>query len=408
MAFHIEEKCPQCGATLDLTETDRLLICPYCQVKSLLVSPHLFRFFLPGKEDDEDTVYVPYLRFKGSVFTINGLQIEHRIVDLTQRGVDLPFLPLSLGLRPQAMHMQFVSTRLTGHFLANSITVDAMLQRASKLSATGRNANMYQSCIGEAINRIYLPLQVKGNQITDGITTNPFIKDDDPYSTLTPLFDSSPAWQPRFLPAICPECGWDLDGERDSVVLFCRNCNSAWQEKRRCLLRVFFQVGASVSDTAIFLPFWCITAKTSGKIAIANYADFIRITNQPLVPQPDWEQKEMCYRIPAFKIKPKEFLRLGSQLTISLREQGSGATLPRKNVHPVTLPDSEAVQSLHMVLASATISKNEVLPYLADTEFEISNISLQFLPFLPTTHELILQQLSVIINRNALAMGRHL
>jgi len=408
MAFHIEEKCPQCAATLDLSETDRLLICPYCQVKSLLVSPHLFRFVLPGKADDEDTVYAPYLRFKGSVFTIDGLQLQHRIVDLTQRGMDLPFLPLSLGLRPQAMRMQFVSSKLAGNFLENSITVDAMLQRASKISKTRPNTKMFQSFIGEAINRIYLPLQVTGNEISDGITGNPFVKDDDLFSTLKPLFDNSPVWQPGFLPAICPECGWDLDGERDSVVLFCRNCNSAWQEKEQRLARVSFQVLASDNDTAVFLPFWCITAKTDGKVTIASYADFIRVTNQPFVTQPGWEQRKMCYFVPAFKIKPKEFLRLGSQLTTSLREQGSGDTLPGKNIHPVTLPDSEAVQSLHMILASAAIAKNEVLPYLAETDFEISNISLLFLPFLPTTHELILQQLSIIVNRNALAMGRHL
>ena len=33
----------------------------------------------------------------------------------------------------------------------------------------------------------------------------------------------------RFIAAICPGCGWNLDGQRDSLVLTCTNCQSAWR-----------------------------------------------------------------------------------------------------------------------------------------------------------------------------------
>jgi len=42
-----------------------------------------------------------------------------------------------------------------------------------------------------------------------------------------------PTWELRFLPVQCPECGWDLEGERDSFALGCRNCQSVWHAGKR-------------------------------------------------------------------------------------------------------------------------------------------------------------------------------
>ena len=32
-----------------------------------------------------------------------------------------------------------------------------------------------------------------------------------------------------FLATLCPKCGWTLNGQRDSVVLTCSNCETAWE-----------------------------------------------------------------------------------------------------------------------------------------------------------------------------------
>ena len=38
----------------------------------------------------------------------------------------------------------------------------------------------------------------------------------------------SPAYHLEFTPGLCPNCGWDLKGETDSLVLHCSNCMSFW------------------------------------------------------------------------------------------------------------------------------------------------------------------------------------
>src|SRR3989339_2060059 len=38
----------------------------------------------------------------------------------------------------------------------------------------------------------------------------------------------APADRFRFVPTLCPHCGWDMEGQKDSLVLICRNCDSAW------------------------------------------------------------------------------------------------------------------------------------------------------------------------------------
>ena len=45
-------------------------------------------------------------------------------------------------------------------------------------------------------------------------------------------------WRLKFLPTLCPNCAWDLEGDRDSVVLICRNCSTAWQPDQDKFTRV--------------------------------------------------------------------------------------------------------------------------------------------------------------------------
>ena len=71
-AFKVEQECPQCGGRMDLEETDRLMACTYCGVKNFLYSPGLFRFVMGNNAPGKEIVYVPYLRFKGSVFFLSG------------------------------------------------------------------------------------------------------------------------------------------------------------------------------------------------------------------------------------------------------------------------------------------------------------------------------------------------
>ena len=65
----IDHQCPQCGAPATLEETERLFTCPFCRVKSYLVTRDYFRYMLPhAAPAGKSLVFLPYWRFKGSFF----------------------------------------------------------------------------------------------------------------------------------------------------------------------------------------------------------------------------------------------------------------------------------------------------------------------------------------------------
>ena len=157
----------------------------------------------------------------------------------------------------------------------------------------------------------------------------------------------------------------------------------------------------------VYLPFWKIRAKVKG-LEINSYGDFMRQTNQPRVSQKKWENQAMHFWSPAFKIKPKVFLRLSSQITVSqvcFKAQGS---IHGKNLYPVTLPGTEAIQGLKLVLAGSAINKEKVLSLLSSIKFDIKELTLAYLPFTDTGHEMVQQHIGISINKNTLNYGRYL
>ena len=63
------------------------------------------------------------------------------------------------------------------------------------------------------------------------------------------------------------------------------------------------------------MPFWKITVREEG-LGINTLADFMRIAQLPLVKKRDGEDKALSFWLPAFKVRPREFLRLASQMTV--------------------------------------------------------------------------------------------
>ena len=127
MGYTVEHTCPQCGAPVELDEADRLLKCPYCDVTSYLCARDYVHLVLPPRAGTEDILYVPYLRFKGSVFQCKDTAVNHRIVDITRLGIVYPELPASLGVRPQAVKMKFAGPTTTGDFLRCDLHVKDVL-----------------------------------------------------------------------------------------------------------------------------------------------------------------------------------------------------------------------------------------------------------------------------------------
>ena len=408
MGFTVAHECPQCGAPVDLGETDRLLRCTYCDVDSFLFADDYFRFVLPHKVRGKEIIYVPYLRFKGSAFSCDSHGVRHRIVDITQLGVPFKRFPVSLGLRPQTMKMKFVKSDTEGLFLRCFSRFSDLPSRAERhSSALDSGTVFHRAYIGEAMNLIYLPMYVEKETLFDGITNGPIAKlprDSDIFSS---IIDRDPCWGLSFLATLCPRCGWDLEGEKDSVVLTCSNCETAWEAKRGRFVNVGLHIGAGGQPENTYLPFWKMSVQAKG-LKINSYADFMRVTHQPKVIRKEWEHQDISFWSPAFKIRPKLFLYLSRRLTVAQAELDVGGKFPKKNLYPATLPLSEAIQGIKVTLAGCAISKKRVMPLLPDIRFSIESASLVYLPFGETAHEMVQPHTHVSINKKSLEFGRYL
>jgi len=408
MSLRVEQECPQCGGPLEMDETDRLLRCNFCNVQSFLSNTGPLHFVLPRKQPDPYTIYAPYLRFKGTIYSCLNNRIEHRLADISTRGVKLPFLPPSLGLRPQAMKMRFAAPGFPGSYLKKSVSHDEILKRAAKNLHIRDEAILHQAFVGDALNIIYLPLSIKDETILDGVVEKLLVHINEDSTPFAETEIDNHTWKPNFLSALCPQCGWNLEGETDSVVLLCANCNSAWQAGGNRFSEVNFKVTPSADPTNLFIPFWNFRVTAKG-VKLDTFADFIRITNQALVIKPAWEEMELHFVSPAFKLRPNDFLRLGTQMTISQRHSiKASETLPKKNIYPVTLTHKDAGNSLKVILANSTVSPDGVFPYLPIIDFEIKDYFLHYFPFQKTTHEIQQTHLGITINQRVLSYGRSL
>ena len=408
MGFTVEQDCPQCGAPVELDETDQLLSCPYCNVKSFLFAPNYFRFVLPDKAPQEKIIYAPYLRFKGNVYFCKDGAVGHRIVDITNVGLTLKGLPGTLGLRPQAMKMKFVTPDTKGSFLKFSLKASNILERAGRFSTdSSQKRILHRAYIGETLSLIYLPLYVKKNRLFDAVLNRAIAGLPEGRAALDSAINKNPRWQLTFMATLCPQCGWNLDGERDSVVLVCSNCKTAWEASKGKFVPVKYQVVQGQGEDTVYLPFWRISANAQG-VKINSFADFIRLTNQPRVIGKDWETEDMNFWTPAFKIRPKIFLHLSRQFTVSQKRFHINETIPKKNHYPVTLPRVEAIQAMKVILASSAVNKKNVFPHLPNIRFGIKDSVLVYLPFTETGHEMVQQHMRISINKNTLEFGRQL
>lgn len=414
MGFTIEQECPQCGAPVELDETDRLLRCPYCEVRSVLFAKDYFRLVLPHNAPEKDLIYAPYLRLKGTFYSCRGMKIEHRILDITHVGTQLRGIPFSLGVRRQCPRIKFITPKKQDAFLKVTLDQDEILARAVKISTSPAISRpcFHQVFIGETFSLIYLPMYMKDNQLFDALERKLITKLVEDGSILK-LTESHPKWKLDFLATMCPQCGWDLKGEKDSVVLTCSNCDTAWSAAECKLVKVNVHSVADERGNALSLPFWKIPATTeSADMVIYSFADFIRETghDRASVIQPEWEDKEPDFWIPAFKIHPKVFLALSHRMTMTLQNIETRAVIPQGNVYPVTLPKREAIESLKIVFANATKDpyKKNIYPLLPEITFEPKDSTLVYLPFTETSMEMIQQQSGINFFKAHLKIGRSL
>lgn len=407
MDFAIEQECPQCGGAIVMDEADRLFRCPYCGVASFLANTDPFCFVLPTRAQSDEVLYVPFIRFRGAVYTCQGLEISHRLLDVTHLGFPHPLLPVSLGFRPQVMKMRFVSPKLEGAFLPCRLSLEEALARMNGNPLRTAQARVYHRAhIGETFSYIYLPTARRGPALCDLVTEAVLgTLADGQDAMLTPA--ARPAWHPFFLPALCPGCGADLAGANESVVLFCQNCESAWEPGKSGFQPLAYETPfADLAGAAtVLLPFWCLSA--TGK-HLQTFADFMRLTNQPKIIAPAWESRPLTFITPAFKLRPKTYLRLAGQLTLAQAGLAGTAAAMKKNPLPVNLAKSEAVESLKIILAATAVAKKNIMPLLPELNLQTQGITLLLIPFQDTGATLYQAQLDINISRQELGFGQSL
>ncbi len=415
MELTIEQSCPGCGAAIELHEDDRMLRCPFCEVNNYMVEQGARRFALPWSLPDDiaerDLFFVPYLRFKGAVLYTSGDEFKHKFIDTSRLGVDSSHFPISLRLRPQAMKVKPVVVKMEGRFLEQTVKMDILFSNAVKIASLftkkKNNSAYHRAFIGESLSKIYQPCYVRGKKIFDGVDnrelgSSPFFE--------TLLEKSSPgkkSWEPRFIGTICPGCGGFLEGEPDSLVLHCRNCETLWQEQRGKFTPLKWSVVSSENRAARYLPFWRIIFQTTGKV-LKSFGDFLRLTNQPVIVRSEYDEIELCFWFPAFKINPRAFLQAATQLTVTQLRIPEGEKGRLGNNYPVTLPWKEALQAIKSVLAVSALNKKNVYPLLPTIKISSARYSLRYLPFTVHSHDLVQEHTRVTVISAALKYGRKL
>jgi hypothetical protein len=118
--------------------------------------------------------------------------------------------------------------------------------------------------------------------------------------------------------------------------------------------------------------------------------------------------EELCFIIPAFKINPKKFLQIASQLTIAQGKISSGGKAVVHKNYPVTLDKSEAIQSIKSLLAHLTVGKKKKLHNLSRITINVQSTELLFLPFFKNVHDYIQNQIPASIQVVAVRYGRRL
>jgi hypothetical protein len=405
--FLIEHQCPQCGAPATLGETDRLFTCPFCKVRSYLTTDDYFRYtFSSAKHSDKPLICLPYWRIKGSLFACLSGGITSRIVDVSHQSLSSPFFPVSLGLRSQTLKLRFASPDSEGFFLKPTLSFKEPLRAAEETFTSGLGEHIFaKAFIGETLSQIYSPFHVT-DRVFDAILERPVSPPLPQDFDISTFQGGKPDWRIEFIPTLCPNCGWDLEGERNAIALFCRNCNSLWMSNKKGFTKMEFGHFPAESSESVYFPFYRVRADVSG-VNLASYADLVRVANMAKVVQAGWQERPFRFWTPAFKIRPQDFLFFSRNLTLSQPPKERTGQLPEGEVLPVTMPIKEALESLKINLASF-IKPPKMLQLLANTEIKARGVILVYIPFQKWGNELIQPAFNLRTTRALLEYAKYL
>jgi len=195
-----------------------------------------------------------------------------------------------------------------------------------------------------------------------------------------------------------------LSGEKESCVLICPTCGSAWRPAGEVLQPVACALAADGPAADLYVPFWRMATTVTG-IAMQTYADLARHANLPRAILPAWERQRLFFWAPAFKIQPPVFLRLARHVTFAQPDEGESTDFKGRRLHPVTLPPEEAAQSIMVVLADTAKRRREIHPLLARAQVRVDSCRIVYLPFTRRAGDFVQKALGFGIQESALHFG---
>jgi len=143
-------------------------------------------------------------------------------------------------------------------------------------------------------------------------------------------------------------------------------------------------------------------------IQLDSYADLVKIANIPKVIQQGWDDIGFQFWALAFKVNPRVFVRISRDITLGQPRGKIVGELPKADLHPVTLPVKEAVESLKITLASFIKPARVLIPQIGEIKIKPISYLLVYIPFKVKHHDLVQEELHLSINRNQLALSGNL
>lgn len=413
--WEVELQCPQCGAPVLLEEADRILTCAFCRVRLLLIYPEYPRYYLEPYQDqkpDQERIYVPYWRFKGIAYAGLQPQGENRVVDVTFLADEIPFLPPHLGLQARAFKLRLLPSQKKGRFIQPHFSFKKCLpqitgEQDSFPDSEEIPAIFRQTFIGETISLVYAPVFIKEGSVYDGLGDRLLGNAQESDFEKFPAAVQEEFRQVQFIPVICPYCGSDLQGEKDTYVLLCRNCDRVWEFSQGELKKISFGIIEALGERPpYYIPFWRIRTRITGW-PLNSYNPLIRGTLHQGNRPGGEEKEEFFFWLPAFKISPSVFLTISK--AVSFRqpfEYPFPERVPKGPYYPVTLPWEQAADGLNAV--AADIVKTHFVSDIPPIMVEALDHLLFFIPFHLQGSELVQEEIALGINKNALHFGRFL
>ncbi len=408
--WQIEHQCPQCSAPVILEETERLFACPYCKVRLYITSESVLRFHLPPVRVDEEVAYIPYWRTKGVQFTCRRSGVTTGVVDRTSRALQSSGLPYSLGVRPQVLRLRFVGRAASKALIQPSIDFrDPSDETTEPPGPPGRapleDPVLFRAATREVESLIFSPIVLRGNRLFDAIDGKDLGTTTDEVLPRTSVREEA-LDEVSFVPILCPNCGNDLIAEKESVLLFCSTCHTAWRVSGRALQSDRFAFLPGPPD-ALYLPFWCARVHFGG-LGQRLSVDRTK-TRRPDGVRLYLDDPGFLFWLPAFKINPSIFLTLAEKATLTQTALDDAEPEVRKRLHPVTLPGHEAAK-LVKVLVHLLVGREAGMGPVLLTRLHAAadEPRLCFVPFVWSGYELTQENMRIGLLQNALKYGKNL